>query len=85
MKNVQKKDPVKGTQCDTSDTLLVAGIATDLPENTIKVPGSNSGFWTKGQKTPFFRKSFTRKLYRKKIPEIAIVLSTLSKLFALNM
>ena len=39
------------------------------------VPGSNSRFWTKGQKVPCFRKSLTRNLYRKKIPEIVRILS----------
>ena len=43
------------------------------------VPGRNAGTWTKGQKVPYFREVLRKKCTRKKIPEIAIVLSSLSK------
>jgi hypothetical protein len=39
------------------------------------LPGSKSGTWTKGQKVPYFREVLRKKCTRKKIPEIAIVLS----------
>jgi len=49
-----------------------------IPEMTLEVPGvpgRNAGTWTKGPKVPYFREVLREKCTRKKIPEIAIVLS----------